>query len=283
MGVALYDSAENARASSPTMAVFNPELKEWKKVIVDKNEEIEMVYRVGDESQTNFVPVKPGFVDETAAVNDEEKQLRRVFEEFHLVKNEIQSENFDPDLIEAKLQAIHDFIMPLSQRNKELREKVTELYDEIKKLKLELQELREKFTHLEGDKDSILIGVIVKKAEEIIAGSYFDIDTSKSFVSLEDIVNKFKKPDKLIQQGFFTSKAKLDQARKRWDDLKDTYKWNQSEKLVWDMKQLRHQRNEIAHPDIKIKDVVELIESRRSDERAQQVLEQLLPLLRDTM
>ena len=96
-------------------------------VIVDKNEEIEMVYRVGDESQTNFVPGKPGFVDETAAVNDEEKQLRRVFEEFHLVKNEIQSENFDPDLIEAKLQAIHDFIMPLSQRNKELREKVTEL------------------------------------------------------------------------------------------------------------------------------------------------------------
>ena len=173
--------------------------------------------------------------------------------------------------------------MPLSQRNKELREKVTELYDEIKKLKLELQELWEKFTHLEGDKDSILIGVIVKKAEEIIAGSYFDIDTGKSFVSLDHIVNKFKKPDKWIQQGFFTSKAKLDQARIRWDDLKDTYKWNQNEKLVWDMKQLRHQRNEIAHPDIKIKDVVELIESRRSDERAQQVLEQLLPLLRDTM
>ena len=63
--------------------------------------------------------------------------------------------------------------MPLSQRNKELREKVTELYDEIKKLKLELQVLRNKFTHLEGDKDSILIGVIVNKAEEIISGSYF--------------------------------------------------------------------------------------------------------------
>ena len=96
-------------------------------------------------------------------------------------------------------------------------------------------------------------------------------------------MNKFKKPDKLIQQGFFTSKAKLDQARKRRDNLKNTYNWNQSEKLVRDMKQLRHQRNEIAHPDIKIKDVVELIESRRSDERAQKVLEQLLPLLRDTM
>ena len=93
---------------------------------------------------------------------------------------EIQSENFDPDLIEAKLQAIHDFIMPLSQRNKELREKVTELYDEIKKLKLEIQELREKFTHLEGDKDSILIGVIVKKAEEIIAGSYHQPLSMKS-------------------------------------------------------------------------------------------------------
>ena len=49
MGVAPYDSAVNARASSSTMAVFNPELKEWKKII----------YRVGNESQTNFVPVKP--------------------------------------------------------------------------------------------------------------------------------------------------------------------------------------------------------------------------------
>ena len=84
---------ERSRASSPTMAVSNPELKEWKKVIVDKNEEIAMVYKVGDESQTNFVPVKPWFVDETAAVNDEEEQLRRVFEEFHLLKMKYNLKN----------------------------------------------------------------------------------------------------------------------------------------------------------------------------------------------
>ena len=200
-----------------------------------------------------------------------EDMMDKIKEDLASIASKIHSNSNQVEEIQERLQSIHEFIMQLAEEKKELKEKVTVLETQVKKLKQELESLK-------SQQNDILIGEVVKGVErkiiELLGGD-------GSYVSLNHVVQNLNNSERLIGEQVFLSEDEVKEADRIWKKLKEQYKLENYHATR--LRSLRKVRNQRAHPEIGTAPVTVIEEALKSttDKRMQEVLEKLVPIIRD--
>ena len=176
------------------------------------------------------------------------------------IQNFIQSaDEVDIKQLAMIVDCIKNLITFLFHEQEGLRKKVEEvenmLEDERKEWEKLETELRERMETLEGSKDKILLGQMAAKVDRELLKKIVEGTTmSTKYLTVGRIDKNLKDENSDI----FKSDGEKAVVKRNWTDLK--CQMNLSWQDVYALKDFKHTRNHVAHPDITLEEAHQLIQ-----------------------